>query len=340
MAKFNWKKFGIIFIQIALAIVFLLFVHVNNIINDTESILEILITINGISSAILTTFLFGRLNIVKESKKDAHNKAVELSQIIVDLQRIMHELTNYYGIWRNDRATKNLLDVNDFKSIEYFDYKLMSYSDYEPEDKEFIDRFEKHEDYQQVDSDLYLSMISIANDRKSHTPFNSILHNDYFDGIYVCNTSTIEKMLEVNHLSRLSDNLRRYGGIINYRTLTRESKERIAKLITRINPNYQINNNELEILSKILNDIEVDILPKLLRAKYIIDEDLTQIEIKIISIIRVSLITGVLLPLINLGIDYYYGWQIFISELLIVANLIILLYFIFKLKDFSIEQLK
>lgn len=337
--KTEYLRNIIIVLIVANIISFSVIAHLKELIEikDINNILEILITVNGVFSAILTTFLFGRLNISKEIKKDAEKNAIELSQKITDLRRIFHELIYYFGVWKNDKATKYLLDGNKYGKVDYYDYKLMSFSDYVPEDVELIKELKAHKDYSDVDSDIYLSMISIANNRKDPKAFDIVLYDDYFDGELIYETFFIEKLLDINHLSRLSESLKRYD-VFNYNSFSRENQERLNKLILRINPDFDLKkHNYKNLLSKACCDIEADTLPKLLKSLYILEGNLSKMELKIISIIKISLLAGVFFPLINITVREYTLKDI-ISEILIIANFCVILYFIFSIKKFSSEQ--
>lgn len=318
---------------------YLFIIHQNKIIINHNKILEVLITVNGIFSAILMTFLLGRLNISKETKRDAEKNAILLSQKLTDLRRIFHELTLYYNIWKSDDATKRLLDQNEFKTIDYYDYKLMSFSDYNPEDADLIKKLKQHKNYSDVETDLYLSMISIANNRKLADNFDSMLYDDYYDGETIYTSLFIERLLEINHLGRLSNNLKKYGSVIRYDNFDSSKKERLNSLLRKINPNYDLEKNHyINQLSIACSEIEDDILPKLLKSIYIIDGGLSKLELKIIVIIKISLLAGVIFPLINISI-FEYGFKSTVSEVLILLNICMLFYFVFNIRSFSEEQI-
>ncbi|OHT45620.1 hypothetical protein [Flavobacterium tructae] len=313
-------------------------IYLEKLFQNNDKILEVIITVNGIFSAILTTFLFGRLNISKESKITAKANAISLSEKITALRRILYEVTNYYGVWKHDNSTKNLLEVNKFKSVDYFDYKLMSYSDYKPEDYELIEELNEHEDHLDVESDMFLSMISIVNNRKKPEVFETVLYNDYYDNELIYEIDFLQRLSEINHLSRLSSNLNKYD-VFDYNKLNKDSKDRLSRLIHEINSNYDLEKyNFKEMLAVICSDIESDILPKLLKSVKRVNDGLSVIEIDIINTIKVSLLIGVILPLLNLAISEY-AMKEFISILFIVANFSMFFYFVFRIKKFSNEQI-
>jgi hypothetical protein len=214
----------------------------------------------------------------------------------------------------------------------------MSFSDYKPDNIELIKELLEHKDYLDVQTDLYLSLISIANNRSTPKEFDSILYDDYFDGELIYETSFIERMIEINHLSRLSDNLKKYD-VFQYNNLDKDIRERLNKLILRIEPNYDLSKYKYkDLLSKVCYDIEADILPKLLKSLYTLEEKLSKIEIRIISIIKISLLIGVIFPLLNLTIGEY-EFKNIISEILILINLFMLVSFVFSIEKFSREQI-
>jgi len=105
---------------------------------DCDKFLELIITVNVLFSAILATYFFNRVSRTLDSKNNFANQAIMYSQKVTDFRRICKILTDYYGIWTNEKATKRLLEGTKFKNIDYYDYKLSSYSDYEPTDIELF----------------------------------------------------------------------------------------------------------------------------------------------------------------------------------------------------------
>ena len=132
---------GIISIQLAI----LLFVTLSNRTSEpefTKNSLELILTINGLFSAILVTYFFNRISWILSINKETHEEAVLFSQKITEFRRILKKLTEFYGVWEDDNATKSLLNQKPYKHIDYYDLKMLSISDYEPEDKELIEKLQ------------------------------------------------------------------------------------------------------------------------------------------------------------------------------------------------------
>ncbi|MCZ8330531.1 MAG: hypothetical protein O9282_04375 [Flavobacterium sp.] len=337
--NFNWKTFSKYLCAFGVIILSYIMVRRYNLLVQFDKSLEVLITINGIFSAILTTFLFARLNSIKEDKSKAKEFAIRFSRKITDLRRIFYELTTYYSVWINEEATKKLLDAGKYRTIDYYDYKMMSISDYIPANKDLINEFKEEKNYSDASSEMYLAMISLVENRSQYKDFDSVLYNDYESEDTMYNIEFIENILEVEQLSRLSYNLQRFD-VFDFNRLSKDSRERIFMLTKRINSNYDLKNNFYkDVLIKMCEDFNSDIIPK--TYNYLLDyEKETSSSDKIIIImIKISLFFGVILPLVVLFLFQHIFLKILFSEFLMIINLWALVYFIINLGKFSKEQI-
>ena len=112
-------------------------------------------TVNGVLSAILITYLLSRISWLMERKSDVYNRAVLISQKITDFRRILKKLTNNLNVWNNAKQTYFLIDQGKFKHIDFYDYNNKRISDYEPEDSQLIDELYQHNDFSEEQSVLY-----------------------------------------------------------------------------------------------------------------------------------------------------------------------------------------
>lgn len=307
--------------------------------------LEVLITINGIFSAILTTFLFARLNSIKEEKSKYKELAIKFSRKITDLRRIFYELTNYHLVWQNEEATKKLLDTGKYRTINYYDYKMMSISDYIPANKDLISEFKRDKKYSDTSSEMYLSMISLVENRLQCRKLdnalynNNALYNDYESEDTIYNIEVIKKILEVEQLSRLSYNLERFD-VFHFNRLSKDSRERIFMLTKRINSNYDLKNNFYkEILIKMCEDFNSDIIPKTYNYLLNYSKEISHSDKIIIIMIKTSLLFGVILPLIVSFLIQSIFFKVLFSELLMIINLCALVYFVVNLEKFMRNQI-
>lgn len=337
--NFNWKTFLKYLCAFGVITFSYIVVRRYSLLIQFDKSLEVLITINGIFSAILTTFLFARLNSIKEDKSKAKEFAIRFSRKITDLRRIFYELTTYYSVWLNEEATKKLLDAGKYRTIDYYDYKMMSISDYIPANKVLINEFKEEKNYSDASSEMYLAMISLVENRLQYKDFDSALYNDYESEDTIYSIEFIENILEVEQLSRLSYNLERFD-VFDFNRLSKDSRERIFMLTKRINSNYDLKNNFYkDVLIKMCEDFNSDIIPK--TYNYLLDyEKETSSSDKIIIImIKISLIFGVILPLVVLFLFQHNFLKILFSEFLMIINLWALVYFIINLEKFSKDQI-
>lgn len=191
--------------------------------SNVNSIISSILTINGVFSAILITYLFTRITWTKDRKLEIHNEAISLSQKITEFRRILKILTTYYNVWESDKSTKSLLDHNDFKHIDFYDFRLASISEYKPDNLELIEKLRKDPRFFEGQSVLYLAMDSLVKQRKRDYYWQEELYKDFeHKGIY--NKKAIEKWIECEIMDTISYWLSDNYQMINFHTL-REHKE-------------------------------------------------------------------------------------------------------------------
>ena len=288
---------GIISIQLAIY----LFITLDNRVTEPEfskNSLELILTINGLFSAILVTYFFNRISWMLGQKKEIYDEAVEFSQKITEFRRICSKLTEYYQVWIDDNATRSLLEHGTYKHIDYYDYKMLYMSDYKPSEAELvlIEKLRQDSRYKEGLSDLYLGMISLVRNRKSRNILRDReLYKDFQKkGIY--NLEWVEKCVEVDYASRLWYWFSNDYAFINYHALSRDSKEYIMSAFTRIDPKYkdsELNNN---LMAEICDDMNEHYFKELYQLLLKLRKGLSDINLLIFTTLIASLVFGVLLP--------------------------------------------
>ena len=168
----NWNWIMIILGIISIEIAVLEFLSLYNRTTELEfskNSLELILTINGLFSAILVTYFFNRITLTHNYKKETYDEAVKYSQKITEFRRICAKLTEHYGVWTSDESTKSLLEHNEYKHVDYYEYKMYYKSDYRPDKKDLIiiEKLRRDKRYSEGISDLFLGMISLVNNRKN-----------------------------------------------------------------------------------------------------------------------------------------------------------------------------
>lgn len=321
---------GIIAIEISL-LIFISFDQELSQLDFSSNSLELILTINGLFSAILVTYLFNRTSWILSIKKETHNEAIKFSQKITEFRRILKKLTEFYGVWDDDKGTKSLLLQEEYKYIDYYDFKMMSISDYEPEDKDKIEKLKNDKLYNGSQTDLYLGMISLVKDRKSNNPFpDKELYKDYqVKGRY--GFEYVKKWVEVGYASRLGYYFQKDYNFIHFDRLSTESKKYILDASKRINPkyaDYELNN---DLIAEICDDMNEHYFKELLLLLSELRKGLVGIDFIIFIILILSLIFGVLMPFFTYFIIQTVELRFLLTKILVGINFGLLFFFITNL---------
>ena len=299
---FDWLHLLVILTAIAIVIgVFYLFASKCFQNFDSISVLTNLLTVNAVFSAILITYLFSRITWSKERKLETLKEAINLSKKVTDFRRILNKLTYYYNVWSDDNATKSLIDHGKFKHIDFYDFYLSMSSEYQPKDKELIDQLFNNDNFKEGQSTLYLAMVSLVRNRKNpRYEFQEELYKDFeHNGLY--NIRAIEKWLEVGIFGTIWYWLDKDYNYINYNAL-RNDREYILSAASRINAKYEGLQLDNDLLKELADDFNSHYLKELYIRLKELKKGVTDLNLLILSLITVSLILGVLLPIILLFI--------------------------------------
>ncbi|TAF72965.1 MAG: hypothetical protein EAZ53_14345 [Bacteroidetes bacterium] len=339
--NFDWIQILTIINSVFLAaIVILLFLVINFKISNEKDILSNILTINGIFSSILITFLITRISWVKERKFDTYKDAISLSQKILDYIRILRILTRYYNVWKNENATKNLLDNGRFKNIDFYEYKLYGSGCIKPKNEVLIKELINHNNHNGNETALYLAMVSLVNNRKSkYYEYQKELDNDFvLNGLY--SLEIVEKWIECDIFGSIWCFLDEEYNAISYSILSTKDKEFINNAISRINKKHEGQILCDKLLKEITDDFVAHNLNELHLKLIELNTGVIGISKTIINIINVSLFFGVLLPFILLLFhDNTRTFAIFIG---FVASLNsgLFFYFILRFRDLINRELK
>ncbi len=299
----------------------------------TKNSLELILTINGLFSAILVTYFFNRISWILSLKKETYDEAIEFSQKITEFRRICDKLTEFYNVWDDDDATKSLLGHGTYKHIDYYDFKMLSISDYKPSEKEIelIKNLKEDKRYKSGMSDLFLGMVSLVRNRKSRNMFkDSELYKDFQKkGIY--NLEYIQRCVEVDYASRLWYWFDKDYAYINYHALSKKSKDYILNACARIDPKYKGAELNNKLMAEICDDMNEHYFKELYQLLLDLRKGLSGFNLLIFSILIASLVFGVLLPFFTyFTIDNIKLKEIF-TNIIVGLNFGLLFFFITNL---------
>lgn len=335
--SFYWLKFRnwvqILWIIIALELSLFVFIwinHHNPSLYDVDNSLELILTINGLFSAILITYFFNRIVWIKEQRKEVYKESQFYSQKITDFRRILNILTRYYGVWVSDEATKSLLSHGAYKHIDYFDYKLESFSDYESADHKLIIQLMDDERHGDI-SDLYLAMISLVTNRKSwlQIPDSELYGHYQRKGIYTY--KFVERCMNIEYVSRMSYWFDNNFHFINYNNLGQQNRQEILEIAKRIDEKYDGRDLDNRLMADLCRDIHDFYFTELYNNLLVLRKGISPNDRVIYVMIIFSLLFGVFLPFSVYTIINEIGLKRILSEILVAINLGMLLFLITNL---------
>lgn len=301
--------------------------------NSHES-LKIILSIHGLFSAILVSYFFNRVSWLLENKKEIYNEAVEFSQKITDFRRILHRLTKYYNVWSNDEATKSLFLKEKYRYVDYFEYKLMSFSDYSPKNKKLIQELQEEQNYEEGISDLYLGMISLVVNRKKpyQIPEPELYKHFQKKGIY--SLDFIERCVEIEYPSRLGYWLNGNFNFINYNNLSDKEISYILDCAKRIDVKYKDCSLNNKLMSDVCDDMNEYYFKELYELLIQLRKGIKGLDLLIYSILISSLLFGILIPIILLFAINNIEIRNILTKIIIGLNIGLIFFFVTNLYGF------
>jgi len=297
-----------------------------------------LLTVNGVFSAILITYLFSRITWTKDRKLELFKEAISISQKFTEFRRILNKLTYYYNVWDNDKATKSLIDYNKFKHIDFYDFKLKFISDYKPHNANLITELYRHSNFSEGKSDLYLAMVSLVRNRNRDYEYQEELYKDFeYKGLY--NIKVLGKWLNCGIFGSISYWLGQQQNWINYTALSQD-REYILSAAARINIKYKERELNNSLIMELSDDFDSYYLKELYTLLKELKNGIQDLNLLIISLISISLAFGVLLPFILLLIGSSECWFLNIVALLASINSGLIAYFIIRFPYLINRELK
>lgn len=338
----SWDWTFILLAVISIELTAFIFVSLHNSstneINSNDS-LELILTINGLFSAILITYFFNRISWILDLKKEDYQEAVGFSQKITELRRIFDRLTKYYGVWQDDNATISLLQHGKYKYLDYYDFKLMSFSSYKPIDKKLIDELNEDKRYKSGQTDLFLGMISLVNNRKSNQIFSDGELYKHFEKKGLYNLKFIEKCVEIGYASRLGYWFDKDYQFIQYQNLSKDSQNYILDACARIDSKYKGATLNNKLMGEICDDMNEHYFKELYQLLLRLNTGLKGLNLLIFIILLMSLIFGVLLPFFTYFMIEDPFWKPIATHLLIGLNFGLLFCFITNLYGFIKKEI-
>ncbi|MEQ9097527.1 MAG: hypothetical protein RIF36_00740 [Imperialibacter sp.] len=337
--RFDWINFALIALALTVSLLMFYFFWVKCFIGfDHKSILSNLLTVNGVFSAILITYLFTRITWAKDRKLETREEAIRISRKITEFRRILKVLTDYYNVWVNqDRHSKSLLDHGKFGKIDFYDFRLYLITD--SKKNELFDELYNHDDFSEGVSMTYLAMISIVEDRGKDYRWQQELYK-HFDTKGIYNINIVEKWIDINIFNTISYWLTPDRNWIYFGRFRRENQEYIKQAAARFDEkytDYELDNN---LLKEMADDIENHYLKELYKCLLVLKRGITSINLLILSLVSISLVFGVLIPFVLLLINGQVDWFYRAVAVIASVNAGLMTYFVAKFPFLINRELK
>lgn len=306
--------------------------------NEPISILTSILTVNGVFSAILITYLFSRITWDRDKKFEHFKKASNISQKITYFRQILHKLTCYLNVWEHDESTIKLLDTNvSYKSIDYSEYEIVSnYYSPEPSNTLLVKELMGHSDFKAGESRLFLAMISLVNDRKDRIGIKEITSNFEKNGLY--KLSIVEGWKSSNVFNAIWYLLKENTCWINYSALSND-KVFILETALKIDEKYKGYKLDSKLISELANDIDSHLLDEIDFSLKYLEKGIQGLNLLLNILISLSLFFGVLLPLV-LFLNSKEEWFSMVVVATVSINCGMIFYFILKFPFLINKEIK
>lgn len=306
---------------------------------DGGKILTNLLTVNGVFSAILISYLLSRVSWTQERKLELHNDAVFHSQKITEFRRILHLLTRYYNVWSNQKATKDLFDHGKYKHLDFYEYKMFLTPVKESNTSRLVDALFKEPDFSEGMSATYLAMATMVENRKiPDYVYQEELHND-FQNNEIYDIFFVKRWLECNLTDTIWYWMNRQPGWIRYGALGKE-QQTILEAACRINGKFQGHKLDDKLIEELANEIGNHHLRQLFRLLKRLKKGIEGINLLITILVLMSVFFGVLIPFILLMINPCWTWFNFVVSIVASANVGLMAFFLSKFPFIINRELK
>jgi hypothetical protein len=330
---------SMLFLTVFLLIIFYKFHLLDN--NNIRQLLRNTIQFSGIFSAIIISYVIGKVLQSRQERMERRKEIVILSNKLTDFRRIARILVQNYGFW-DDKMTRKV--AHEYKDINSFNLRLWDYDNqekkYPPILIETRSKFLKDEEI--PGAYMYLDMKTLVMDR--HLPMQLDLYDDQdYNITYPFN------LVEKWALAHSGNNLwycldhkwNSYKDCFNFRAFREYEKESIIKLAKKID-NNKYSNSEFnkDLLADIGGEMASFYIPKLYELMFNNLRPLSTTLTFLVNILFLVLFSGVLIPLILSSIEVSFNLLLIVTNLSVGILCLSLVFFLLKFKSILNEELK
>lgn len=308
---------------------------------EVNQLLNNIIQFSGIFSAILVTFIVSKVFQIRQERLERRKEIVKFANKTTDFRRIARVLKNCWGFW--DKEMRRVMD-NKYKELDFFDIHLWDYDNqdkkYSAELKQLRDKFFKEEKI--PGAYLYLDIKSLVLD-DYHT-WQLELY-DRYDYDFTYSIEILEKWSGAHSGNNLWYCLENkwydYEGCFHLNALREHEQNEIVDLCKKINPQkYRNSKFDKDLLASIGSEFDGYILPRLHELTYYNTLGLPQSLNFLLLILFLTIISGVLLPLLATSIKVNTHLLLITSNIAVGILCMSLFYFLFKFKNILSNEIK
>ncbi len=308
---------------------------------EINQLLNNIIQFSGIFSAILITFIVSKVFQIRQERIERRKEIVKFANKTTDFRRIARVLKNCWGFWNKDMRSK--MD-NYYKELNFFDVHLWDYDNeekkYSPELKKLRKEF-LYEDGLQG-SYLYLDMKSLVLD--DYHSWQLELY-DRYDYDYTYSLKILEKWSGSHSGNNLwyclEHKWHSYKGCFDFYALRQHEQDEIVDLCKKINPQkYRNSKFDKDLLASVGSEFDGYILPRLHKLTYFNTLGLPTSLNFLLLIMFLTIISGVLLPLLMTSIKMEKEMLLITSNFAVGILCLSLFYFLFKFRKILNNEIK
>lgn len=331
-----WKrkdKFLIIFILFISYLLLEAFLKYHH--KDEASLLQLLNNIfqfSGIFSAIIITYIISKVFQSRQERLERKKEIIELSNKLTDFRRIARVLTSCYGFWNSEMRKK--IDRT-YANLDFFDLQNWDYENQDkyPETKALRKKFFEEENI--PGAYLYLDMKSLVLENSQDWQLELY---DKFDHDFTYSVEILSKWTNSHSGGNLwyclDNKWHSYKDCFDFTALREAQKEEIQHLAKKINQD-KFRNRKFDntLLADIGSDMDTFYLPRLFNATYFNSLGLSKTLNFLLTILFLTIVTGVLTPLILTAIKVSFTVLLVFSSFAVSVLCISLLYFLIEFKN-------
>jgi hypothetical protein len=331
----KYKCMIIVMSFLCVALVYIFFQFPLGTREDIHQVLNGLFQFSGIFSAILITFIISKVIQIRQEKLERKKEIIQLSNKVTDFRRIARIIKDSRDFW-DSKQLDTFRKVN-YKNINLFHIRIPKYED---SHKDLIRQLhaEKYKDgfY------LYFDMKSLVLNHRNRWQLDLY---DQYDHDKTYTIDILENWIMAHSGSYLwyclENEYQDYKHCLFPQNIHQHDQKQILSLCKKINSDKYMNSHyNTDLLVSIGNDFTGYLLPKLYDLTSLNEQRLPKYVSLLIYLLYVTMITGVLLPLIMISLKVNFTLLLIISSLGVGVLGLSLVLFLLQFKNILENEIR